>query len=122
MKTIQVYDRPMCCSTGVCGVNVDPVLPRFASDLEWLKSLGHQVDRYNLAHQPGAFTRNAQVHQLLATRGTDCLPMVLVDGQVMSSGEYPSREQLANWLDATPAARPLPIATGGACCQGGNCC
>ena len=27
MKTIQVYDKPMCCSTGVCGPKVDPVLP-----------------------------------------------------------------------------------------------
>ena len=38
-KKVQVYDPPMCCSSGVCGPNVDPVLPRFAADLEWLK--GH---------------------------------------------------------------------------------
>ena len=36
MTKLQVFDPPMCCSTGVCGPNPDPVLPRFASDLQWL--------------------------------------------------------------------------------------
>jgi SAM-dependent methyltransferase len=58
MKAIEVYDKPMCCSTGVCGPKVDPVLPRFAADLEWLKSQGHRVERFNLAQQPEAFVRN----------------------------------------------------------------
>lgn len=122
MKTIQIYDRPMCCSTGVCGPSVDLVLPRFVADLDWLKSLGHQVDRYNLAQQPMAFTQNTQIHQLLATQGTDCLPVILVDGQVVSRGEYPSRDQLATWVGATKLAGSLPLAAGSSCCQSGNCC
>jgi len=31
---IQVLDPPRCCSTGVCGPNVDPELVRFAADLD----------------------------------------------------------------------------------------
>ena len=122
MKTIQVYDRPMCCSTGVCGPSVDPVLPRFAADLNWLKSLGHQVDRYNLAQQPGAFTQNGEIQRLLATQGTDCLPVVIVDGQMVSRGEYPSREQFALWLGVTTTIESLPVVTDGECCRGGSCC
>ncbi|HTN04894.1 MAG TPA: arsenic metallochaperone ArsD family protein, partial [Planctomycetaceae bacterium] len=64
MKHVQIYDKPMCCSTGVCGPQVDPVLPRFAADLDWLKSQGHQVERFNLAQQPDAFIANPDVHQL----------------------------------------------------------
>ena len=45
MKSIQVYDKPMCCSTGICGPSVDPVLPRFAADLDALKYAGHTVER-----------------------------------------------------------------------------
>lgn len=26
---IEVFDPPMCCSSGVCGPAVDPVFPRF---------------------------------------------------------------------------------------------
>ena len=36
-QRIQVFDPPMCCSTGVCGPDVDPVLVRFAADLAWLQ-------------------------------------------------------------------------------------
>ena len=31
MTHLQVFDPPMCCSTGVCGPQVDPELPRFAA-------------------------------------------------------------------------------------------
>ena len=40
MTKLAVYDPPMCCSTGVCGPAVDPVLPRVAADLDWLKRQG----------------------------------------------------------------------------------
>ena len=40
MTTLQVFDRPMCCSTGICGPSVDPVLATFAADLDWLKDQG----------------------------------------------------------------------------------
>jgi hypothetical protein len=36
MKTIQVYDPPMCCSTGICGPNIDPDLVNFAAMLSQL--------------------------------------------------------------------------------------
>ncbi len=52
MPKLQVFDPAMCCSTGVCGPSVDPTLPRFAADLEWLQSKGVQVERYNLARDP----------------------------------------------------------------------
>jgi len=59
MKTkIEVYDPPMCCSSGVCGPSVAPALPRFAGDLKWLKAQGVEVARHNLAQQPLAFANN----------------------------------------------------------------
>ncbi len=97
MSKLQVYDPAMCCSTGVCGPSVDPVLPRFAADLEWLKSKGVEVERYNLAQDLAAFAANPTVKQVLSSQGTKCLPMVLVDGRVVSRSDYPTREQLANF-------------------------
>ena len=32
MKTIQIYDPALCCSTGVCGVDVDQVLVTFSAE------------------------------------------------------------------------------------------
>jgi len=101
MSKVQVYDPAMCCSTGVCGPSVDPVLPQFAADLEWLKSKGIDVERYNLAQQVAAFATNAVVKQALNSKGTKCLPMVLVDGEVKSEGVYPTRELLAAFVSIT---------------------
>ena len=56
MKAVQIFNKPMCCSTGVCGPQVDPVLPRFAAGLRWLKFQGHIVNRGNLAQNPLALT------------------------------------------------------------------
>jgi AhpD family alkylhydroperoxidase len=95
--SLQVYDPAMCCSTGVCGPAVDPRLPRFAADLEWLAEKGVSVERFNLAQQPEAFAANGQVKQALEAEGTDCLPIVLVNGVIVGKGAYPEREQLARW-------------------------
>ena len=37
MKTLTVFDPAMCCSTGVCGSDVDQVLVGFSADVQWLK-------------------------------------------------------------------------------------
>jgi hypothetical protein len=123
MKTVQVYDKPMCCSTGVCGPDVDPVLPKFAADLDWLKNQGHHVERYNLAQQPQAFIENKVIHHLLGTVGTDCLPVVMVDGEIVSQTVYPSRETLVGFVSGAPAKQLLPVAKpSGGCCGNSGCC
>jgi len=92
---IQIYDPPMCCSTGVCGPGVDPELVRFAADLDWARRQGIQVERYNLSQEPAAFVANPAVKDLLTKEGNDCLPLVMVDGTVSFKGSYPTREALA---------------------------
>jgi hypothetical protein len=113
---LQVFDRPMCCSTGVCGPSVDPALPRFAADLEWLKNQGVTVERFNLAQQPAAFAAEADVKEVLASEGTNALPLIRVNGRIVSRGVYPSRDRLATWAGVT-ATTSLPLA---ACCSSGT--
>jgi AhpD family alkylhydroperoxidase len=102
---VEVFDPPMCCSTGVCGPDVDPVLVRFAADLQWLAKEGVQVERYTLSQQPQAFAANTIVKGLLEKEGNECLPLILVDGQVASKGRYAAREDLArlSGLVTTPS-------------------
>lgn len=91
---VQVYDPPMCCSSGVCGPDVNPELARFSSDLEWLRQQGVEVERYNLSSHPAAFVRQEAVREALSAEGTDCLPVIVVDGLIVSKGIYPTRSDL----------------------------
>lgn len=105
MTLVQVFDPAMCCSTGVCGPSVDPQLVRFAADLDWLKTQGVVVERFNLAQEPCAFAENSAVKDALEVTGEAALPLVEVDGQVKSRGVYPSRDELARWAGVgAPAA------------------
>lgn len=36
MKKLELFNPTMCCSMGVCGVNVDSVLAQFSADLKWV--------------------------------------------------------------------------------------
>ncbi len=58
MKTLMVFDPAMCCSTGVCGTDVDQALVDFSADVQWLKQCGVQIERFNLAQQPMSFVQN----------------------------------------------------------------
>lgn len=80
----------MCCSTGICGTDIDPDLVSFAAMLAQLGTHGVKVDRYNLAQQPMAFVENTSVKALLELNGAEVLPLILLDGVVYLQGRYPT--------------------------------
>lgn len=116
MSKLEVFDPPMCCSTGVCGPSVDPTLVRFAADIEWLKSKGVEVERCNLAQNPGAFVLNATLKKALNTYGMKCLPLLAIDGRIIASGGYPTRRELARetGVEFEPASETRQVTTAGA--------
>ena len=122
MKKLEVFDPAMCCSTGVCGVEVDPVLAQFAADLQWLESRGVRVERHNLGQEPQAFAGNPGVLKEMEA-GMERLPIITLDGQVVSTGLYPSRPQLAQKLGIAMAATEMPPVKAGNCCSPkSGCC
>lgn len=113
MKTLSVYDPALCCSSGVCGPSVDPVLVQVSSDLEWLKKQGVSVDRHNLSQQPADFAANAAVRETLQRVGQQALPLVYADSELVASRFYPTREQFA---------KIFGLKLESSCCDGGGCC
>ncbi len=103
-NTLTIYDPAMCCSTGVCGPEVDPKLVRFSADLDWISKQGVDVRRFNLAQEPGAFAEDVSVKAVLDSQGEAGLPLIKLGDDVVSSGEYPSRDELAALagLSSTP--------------------
>jgi hypothetical protein len=129
MVRVEIFDPAMCCTTGVCGTDVDPTLSRFAADVAWLTARGVQVDRATLSQEPATFIASGPVRQALEIDGTAALPMVLVNGTVKAKGYYPTRTELAAWADVPRTAIPLSTlvqASAGqaqdSCCGGSGCC
>jgi hypothetical protein len=129
MTSLLVFDPALCCSTGVCGPEVDDDLVRFAADVEWLKIQGVEVRRYNLAQEPGAFAATEVVQRSLVQQGVSCLPLLIRDGEVVASGAYPARTELmriaglpresADAQTRTSPRQSLPVQD---CAPGSGCC
>ena len=121
MKTLEVYDPAMCCPTGVCGPDVDPTLVAFAADLKWVAEQGVAVQRYNLGTEPQAFAVNPAVVKEMEA-GMDRLPVIAIDGHIVSMGVYLSREQLAQKLGLAVGKKVLSVAPSSCCSPKSGCC
>ncbi len=120
MKNIQVFDPSMCCSSGVCGTDVDQSLVAFSADLEWFKSQDIVIERFNLAQQPMAFAENPSVAAFLETAGEQGLPLTLIDGQIVLTGRYATREELTRWAGIKVNNKPEAAAS--SCCSSSCAC
>ncbi|OGS96176.1 MAG: transcriptional regulator [Gallionellales bacterium RIFCSPLOWO2_02_FULL_57_47] len=101
MKTLAVFDPAISC--------FDPVLVQFAADLAWVEKHGVKVSRHNLGKEPQAFAANPAVAREMEA-GMNRLPVIMVDGHIVSTGMYPSREQLAQKLGiAAPPEEISPV-------------
>lgn len=122
MSKLEVFEPAMCCPTGVCGVSVDPVLVQFNADLQALQDGGIEVVRHSLSHDAAAFAANPTVVKEMEA-GMDRLPIVTVDGRVVSTGMYPTKAQLQQKLQAPlPTAEKPRVKLGDCGCAPGKCC
>lgn len=123
---VEVFDPAMCCSTGVCGPTVDPLLAAFSADVDWLTSQGVAVTRHNLAQAPQAFVEQPLVRDLLQRDGDACLPIVMVNGAIVSQGAYPRRDELARLTGRAPSAstakKKIVLSAAGCCEPNSGCC
>jgi hypothetical protein len=128
MKTMSIYEPAMCCSTGLCGVGVDPELLRVSTVLNTLQKNGVTVQRYNLTNAPQEFVNSQAVNEFIRINGVDELPVTIVDGEIVITGRYPTNEEFSSLL-GVPASifgekpRTIKVKKPGGCgCSGGNCC
>ena len=122
---IEIYDPAMCCSTGVCGPSVDPELVRIQEALRQIQKQAPevQVSRFGLSADPQAFVANTAVTLLLKNEGPECLPLVFVNGDIVSKGNYPTNEQIQAILKRVGIEVALAEKKkASSCCCGPGCC
>lgn len=131
MKKMQIFEKAMCCSTGLCGVGVDPELLRVSTVLNALKKNGVEVQRFNLSSSPQEFVDNKVVNNFIKEKGIDDLPVTILDGEIVLVGRYPTNEELMKFLNVEvsflgekPKSFKIKAApkSGGCCCGNGDCC
>ena len=120
MNKIQVFDPAMCCSSGVCGVDVDQALVVFSADIDWAKKNGIDIERFNLSLQPLLFVEDAVVQSFIERSGAEALPLILVNGEIALAGRYPNRAELSRWAGIAPEIATPPQRS--SCCSGSKCC
>lgn len=116
MKTLKIYDPAMCCSTGVCGPDVDTQLLQLAGFLKNLDACAVKVERYNLTQEPAAYTTGT-VAELLKEKGVEVLPLVILDDEVICSGEYPDLAKLGGLLNTGPVSMGITDCSGCSGCE-----
>lgn len=122
MKKIRIYEPAMCCSTGVCGVSVDPELLRMSSLVEKLDKKGIDIKRFNLNSAPQEFVENKKVNEILNEKGEDILPLTMVDDEIIKSGAYPSNEEFEEILSIKIDEKNEEDESSGCCSSDSGCC
>ncbi|HSP40258.1 MAG TPA: arsenite efflux transporter metallochaperone ArsD [Gillisia sp.] len=117
---ITILDPALCCSTGVCGPEVDDSLVQTAANVKWLKSLGVDVARHNISNDGEAFHQYPEAVEKLKMDGLNSLPYILKDGNIIMSGRYPEKAEWETILKSTPALEVQP--ENNSCCGGSSCC
>jgi hypothetical protein len=125
MKKMKIFEPAMCCPTGLCGVGVDPELLRISTVLDTLKKHGVPVERYNLNSAPREFIVDQTINAYINTHGAEGLPAVMVNGEIVVAGRYPTNEEFTEWLglpsDLLGKSAEKEQGGGSCDCQGGCC-
>ncbi|MBU5226261.1 arsenite efflux transporter metallochaperone ArsD [Clostridium senegalense] len=126
MSKIEIFDPAMCCSTGVCGPSVNKELLRVATTINSLTKKGADIVRHNLTSDPQAFIDNQKVNKLLNSKGTDVLPITLVDGEIIKTNDYLTNAEFAKYSGLSKEVISEIVLNkdkkeGGCCCKGGCC-
>lgn len=103
-STVEFFDPPMCCPTGLCGPTLDQTLLDVNEMILALKAEGVTVERYQMTGHPHKFINHPEVMRLVRERQMESLPITVVQGQVIKSGAYPILAEvttaLAEWVAA----------------------
>ncbi|MGL4605985.1 MAG: arsenic metallochaperone ArsD family protein [Eubacteriaceae bacterium] len=97
MPRIEIYE-PQGCVGGTCSPEIQEVLKRMERIVQDIRDREIEVIRYNIMEDGPAFLKSQVVKDLIVeTEGTDCLPIVVVDGKIMSTENYPTDLELVKW-------------------------
>lgn len=99
MTTVELFDGQSCCGPAGDAEDTARAVAQFVADADWLARHDVVVARLTLSSDPLAFAMNTEVAALLQRVGAKGRPALAIDGHVVISGRYPTRQDLARLCD-----------------------
>ena len=98
---LMIFEGVMCCSTGICGPEPDKTLIEFNDTLKRLQEDYPElnIQRANMSFNLDVFRTNKDILQLVKERGVEILPVIRIDGLVVSRQKYMTYEELKKVLE-----------------------
>jgi hypothetical protein len=99
-KELIIYEGVMCCSTGICGPEPDKKLIGFNDAIRRLKKEEElNVVRASLSFDLGMFLENNEIFQMVKEKGPNILPIVTLNGKIVSKQNYLTYEEIKKMLE-----------------------
>ena len=98
-KELIIYEGVMCCSSGVCGPEPDKKIIDFNNALRKLKNEEElNVVRASLSYDLAMFLDNKEIFQIVKENGPSVLPIITLNGKIMSKRNYLTYEEIKQML------------------------
>ena len=98
-NSIELFDPPMCCPTGLCGPTLDQTLLDVSDMILALQTEGWPEERYQMTSHPHKFINNPEIMRLVREKQMAALPITTVNGQVIKVGVYPTLHEIQAHLN-----------------------
>ncbi|MBB6215058.1 disulfide oxidoreductase YuzD [Anaerosolibacter carboniphilus] len=87
---INIYEPPMCCTSGVCGPSPDTKLMDLQDAIKRLEKEFPEVsiNRYSMNFSPKEFMNNKEVFTKVKTEKTNALPIITVNEVIIKEKDY----------------------------------
>jgi len=99
-KELMIFEGVMCCSTGICGPEPDKTLVEFNDTLKRLQKdyPDLKIQRANMSFNLDVFRENSDILKLVKEKGVEVLPVIRIDGSVVSQQKYLMYDELKKVL------------------------
>ncbi len=99
-KKLIIFEGMLCCSTGICGPEPNKVLIQLNKDVKKLLSEfpNESIIRASLSLNAQSFLDYPEVLKLVKEKGTDILPLTVLDGKIIAQQRYMTYEEMKEAL------------------------
>ena len=99
-KKLIIYEGMLCCSTGICGPEPDKALIQLTEDVRRLQAEfpDAKIIRASMSFNAQAYLEEPEVLKLVKTKGTDVLPITVLNGKILVKERYMTYDEMKSAL------------------------